>query len=137
MVWDRNTGGGPCICIRHGLFQSIMTDSGNKAEFITVRLNGNTNNDHIRIILAYSSQKKDIQGVTDFYQNMSVQIERAHLKRDNVILVGDFSAKLGSEIIACDHPMSSSGKLLYEFYTKYNLHLLNSSDVCTGVLTRI
>ena len=33
--------------------------------------------------------------------------------------------------------MSSSGKLLYEFYTKYNLHPLNSSDVCTGVLTRI
>ena len=69
---------------------------------------------------------------------MSVQIERAHLNRDNVILVGDFNAKLGSEIIAGDpHPMSSSGKLLYEFYTKYNLHLLNSSDVCTGVLTRI
>ena len=33
--------------------------------------------------------------------------------------------------------MSSSGKLLYQFYTKYNLHLLNSSDVCTDVLTRI
>ena len=129
VVRDRNTVGGLCVCIRHGLFQSVMTDSGNKAEFITVRLNGNTSNDHIRIILAYSPQENDIQGVTDFYQNLSVQI---------VILVGDFNAKLGSEIITGDpHPMSSSGKLLYEFYTKYNLHLLNSSDVCTGVLTRI
>ena len=138
VVRDRNTGGGLCICIRHGLFQSVMTDSGNKAEFITVRLNGNTSNDHIRIILAYSPQENDILGVTDFYQNLSVQIERAHLNGDNVILVGDFNAKLGSEIITGDpHPMSSSGKLLYEFYTKYNLHLLNSSDVCTGVLTRI
>ena len=100
--------------------------------------NGNTSNDHIKIILAYSPQENDIQGVTDFYQNLSVQIERAHLNRNNVILVGDFNAKLGSEIITSDpHPMSSSGKLLYEFYTKYNLHLLNSSDVCTGVLTRI
>ena len=138
VVKDRNTGGGLCICIRHGLFQSVITDSGNKAEFITIRLNGNTRNDHIRIILAYSPQENDIQGVTDFYQNLSVQIERAHLNGDNVILVGDFNAKLGSEIITGDpHPMSSSGKLLYELYTKYNLHLLNSSDVCTGVLTRI
>ena len=138
VVRDRNTDGGLCICIRHGLFQFVMTDSGNKAEFITVRLNGNTSNDHIRIILAYSPQENDIQEVIDFYQNLSVQIERVHLNGDNVILVGDFNAKLGSEIIAGDpHPMSSSGKLLYEFYTKYNLHLLNSSDVCTGVLTRI
>ena len=100
VVRDRNTGGGLCICIRHGLFQSVMTDSGNKAEFITVRLNGDTSNDHIRIILAYSPQKNDIQGVIDFYQNLLVQIERAHLNGDNVILVGDFNAKLGSEIIA-------------------------------------
>ena len=138
VVRDRNTGDGMCICIRHGLFQSVMTDSGNKAEFITVRLNGNTGNDHITIILVYSPQENDIQGVTDFYQNLSVLIESAHLNRDNVILVGDFNAKLGSEIITGDpHPMSRSGRLLYEFYTKYNLHLLNSSDVCTGVLTRI
>ena len=50
VVRDRNTGGGLCICIWNGLFQSAMTDSGNKVEFITVRLNGNTSNDHIRII---------------------------------------------------------------------------------------
>ena len=68
-----------------------MTDSGNKAEFIKVRLNGNTRNDHIRIILAYSPQENDIQGVIDFYQNLSVQIERAHLNVDNVILVGFFT----------------------------------------------
>ena len=69
-------------------------------------------------------RRRIIQGVTDFYQNLSVQIERAHLNADNVILVGDFNAKQGPEIIAGDpHPMSSSGKL---FYTKYNLHLLNS-----------
>ena len=32
------------LCIRHALFQSVMTDFGNKAEFITVCLNGNTSN---------------------------------------------------------------------------------------------
>ena len=138
VVRGRNTGAGLCICIRHGLFQSVMNDSCNKAEFITVRLNGNTSNDHNRIILAYSPQENDIQGVIDFYQNLSVQIGRAHLNGDNVILVDDFNDKLGSEIIGGDaYPMSSSGKLLYEFHTKYNLHLLNASDVCTGVLTRI
>ena len=47
VVRDTNTGSGLCICIRHGLSQFVMTDSDNEAEFITVRLNGNSSNDHI------------------------------------------------------------------------------------------
>ena len=38
-VRQKNCGGGLYIGSRHGLCESVMTDSGKNAEFITVRLN--------------------------------------------------------------------------------------------------
>ena len=76
----------------------------------------------LRIVLVYGPQEKD----TD---------ENREAK--TLLLAGDFSAKLGSEIINCDtHTMSRNGKLLHDLIQKYNLYLLNSSKVCFGVFTR-
>ena len=39
-VRDKNRGGGLYVGISHGLYQSVMVDSGDNAQFITVHLNG-------------------------------------------------------------------------------------------------
>ena len=39
-VRDKNKGGGLCVGIRHGLYQSVMVDSGDNTQLITVHLNG-------------------------------------------------------------------------------------------------
>ena len=73
-----------------------------------------------------------------FYQNLSIQIEQAFLSGDSVIMVGDFNAKLGKDVVGGDvHPMSPSGKLLFSLCNKHNLFILNSSNMCKGVFTRI
>ena len=38
-VRDKKSGGGLYLGIRHGLYESIMIDSGSKASFVTVYLN--------------------------------------------------------------------------------------------------
>ena len=54
-----------------------------------------------------------------------------------VIMVGDFNAKLGYDVIPKDlHPMSKNGELLFELCNKYNLEL-NDSERCEGVFTRL
>ena len=69
---------------------------------------------------------------------MSVQLEVAFLIGDFVILLGGFNVKLGNDIINQDaHAMSKSGKMLFSLFQKYNLCLLNSSDICQGTFTRI
>ena len=69
---------------------------------------------------------------------MSVQLEVAFLIGDSVILLGGFNAKLGNGIINQDaHAMFKSGKMLFSLFQKYNLCLLNSSDICQGIFTRI
>ena len=38
-VRDKKSGGGLYLGIRHGLYKSVMIDSGSKASFVTVYLN--------------------------------------------------------------------------------------------------
>ena len=82
--------------------------------------------------------KHTIDDVKDiFYQNLSLQIEKALIGGSHVILVGDINAKLGSKIIALDQcDMSGNGKLLY-VYTKCDLVPLNTLDICSGVFTLV
>ena len=39
-VMDKKSGGGLYLDIRHGLYESVMIDSGSEASFVTVCLNG-------------------------------------------------------------------------------------------------
>ena len=62
----------------------------------------------------------------------------AYLNGDSVIMVGDFIAKLGYDVIPKDlHRMSSNGELLFELRNRYNLKPMNASEHCEGVSTRI
>ena len=89
--------------------------------------------------MAYGPQENDAEEtLNSFYTNLSVQLEVAFLNGDSVVLLGDFNAKLGNGIINQDaHAMSKSGKILFSLFQKYNLCLLNSSDICQGTFTRI
>ena len=83
-------------------------------------------------------QKKKTNTVTSFYENITVQTERAVLAGDSVFLVGDFNAKLGRGIIPNDrYDMSDNGQYLHKMITDYNLTVLNALDTCSGTFTRI
>ena len=77
--------------------------------------------------------------------NESVSIALLSLKysdsNNSVIMVGDFNAKLGYDVIPKDlHPtcISKNGEQLFELCNKYNLKLMNKhSEHCEGVFTCI
>ena len=89
--------------------ESVMTDSGRNAEFITVRLN--CWDRCLRVTLVHGPEDYDSEkNRNDFYDSISVEVERSYLNGDSFILVGDFNAKLGSIIIKNDiYPMSQNG----------------------------
>ena len=130
-------GGGIFIGVRHGSYETVMVSQGDDADFLTVLLKNNR--EGIRLILAYRPQENDPEINRNlFYQNLSIQIEQAFLSGYSVIMVGDFNAKLGKDVIGGDvHPMSPNGKLLFSLCNKYNLFILNSSNLCKGVFTGI
>ena len=71
---------------------------------------------HITLVLVYGPQENDsVNKIADFYDSISVQVERANLAGDSVFLVGDFNAKLVTEI----HQMSNNGAHLNDIMEKY------------------
>ena len=112
-----------------------MVDRDEEAEFITVRLR--FDDKHTRLVLVYGPQENDsVSKIADFYGSISVQVERANLVGDSVFLVGDFSAKLGTEFIRSEiHNMTNNGARLNDIIEKYNLAVLNALEICSGTFT--
>ena len=113
-----------------------MVDEGENAEFATVKLEfGNIS---FRLLVVYGLQESDhIDQINNFYDNLSLQIERASVVRDPILMVGDFNDKHGKGIIKGDiHDMSSNGQKLHNLIIKYNFNVVNSMEICSGTFTR-
>ena len=80
VVRDKKSGGRLYLGIRHGLYESVMIDSGSKASFVTVCLNGKDCS--VRLILVYGPQENDSEDNDSFYHDISVQVEMAYLNGD-------------------------------------------------------
>ena len=91
------------------------------------------------MICIYSPQKNDsVDQLDGFYEAISSQITRGCLAGDFAFLVGDFNAKLGRQFISGDiHDISGNGKRLLNIVKEFNLDVLNSSQKCTGIFTRV
>ena len=134
-VRKRNCGGGLLIGVRQGLCKALMVDHGETAEFLTVKLilGGNC----YRIILVYGPQENVSEEMRkEFFQNVPIQVNRAFLSGDSIILLGDFSAKLGKLNIPVDiHDMSPSGKFLNDIIENSCLKVLNTHKNSKGIFT--
>ena len=64
------------------------------AEFLTVKLI--FGGEKIRLILVYGPQEYRSESEKEtFWHNIHVEVERAKLAGENLLLIGDFNAKLG------------------------------------------
>ena len=135
-VRGKSGGGDLLIAVKHGISSSIMVDEGEDAEFATVKLEFGSI--CFRFPVVYGQQEGDHQDqINNFYENMSLQIERASVTGGPILMVGDFNAKLGKGIIKRDiHDMSRNGHKLHNLIIKYNLNVVNSMEICSGNLTR-
>ena len=86
----------------------------------------------------YGPQENDSEDKDSCYHDISVQVEVAYLNGDSIIMVGDLNAKLGYGVIPNDlYPMSNIGEQLFKLCNKYNLKVMNASEHCEGVFTRL
>ena len=83
--------------------------------------------------------KKRSQRVLEtFWHNIGIQVERAKLSGETVLLTGDFNAKLGSLFVPGDvHDTSTNGKYSLDLWKTQDLCLLNTQNFTHGVFTRV
>ena len=111
------------VCIIHigGLFISIAKSAGGQPLDVSKTENENLmlvqiacTNQVIRLILAYGPQENASKDEKDkFYDDLNIEVERAKLCGEQVLIVGDLNAKLGHPFIKNDvYNISTNGQLL-------------------------
>ena len=80
--------------------------------------------------MVYGLQKGNhTDQINHFYENLSLQIERALVAGDPILMVGNLNAKLSKGIIKDDiHDMGSNRQKLHNLIIKYNSNVANSME---------
>ena len=112
VVRGKSGGGGLLIAVKHGTFSSIMVDEGENAEFVTAKMKCGI---CFRLLVVYGPEGDHRDEIINFYENLSLQIKRASIAGDPILMVGDIDAKLGKSDI---HDMSSNGQKLHNLIIK-------------------
>ena len=75
-----------------------------------------------------------MQDIDDFFTQISIQVNRAILSGNSVMLVGDFNAKLGKGLIKGDvHDINANGKTFQSVLQLFDMVAINSLSLCNGV----
>ena len=136
-VRPNHQGGGGLLTAIHEDLKPILISTGEKeTEIISVQVNlGST---QIRIINAYGSQEDATkQERYSFWQELEMEVIDAYENNCMVVIEMDANAKVGMKYIVGDpHETSPNGNLLLEMVRRQNLIIVNSMDMCKGVITR-
>ena len=74
----------------------------------------------------------------EFYSHLDQEIENALTNDCYLCLQMDANGKLGSQIIQGDpNEMSPNGQLLFDLITRKSLVVINSTNKCHGIITRM
>ena len=79
--------------------------------------------ERIRIIIAYGPQENELKKEREqFYDDLNVEIERAKLNEELILIAGDLNAKLGKDMISGDqHETSPNSAFLKKLIDRHEL----------------
>ena len=93
-------------------------------------------NKTVRVIVVYGLQENDdSEEKSDFFINLSIEIERSLNAGDGIIVVGDMNAKLEMDTEGNIVPDSGNGRLLLNTVCDFDLEVVNFADCCKGTWT--
>ena len=92
----------------------------------------------IRFLTGYGPQEDDSgEKINKFYCALEEEMVLCEERDCGLIMELDCNANLGKDITEGDpHNMSNNGKLLWEIIQRRNCTVVNSTDKCSGVITR-
>ena len=99
------------------------------------------NNQRLTIGTYYGKQESCSNRLADEeFSQLNAKITELLIRHENLLLVGDFNAKIGNDhegIPQNNNYISRNGKLLRDMVKTCNLTLLNSTQACKGLWTRV
>ena len=131
-------GGGLLTAVNENL-SPVLISTGKCEESEILVVQCKAQNYDIRIINAYGPQEDlfNKEKIYSFWQELEQEVVTAIEDECLVVIELDANAKLGSEHNEDDpHNVTENGKLLLDIAQRQNLSIVNTMDVCEGVITR-
>ena len=133
--------GGGLLTMVHENFEPVLVPNNHSSkmnENILV-VEAKLGKSSIRYINAYGVQENSsISEIIEFYAILDQEIEESISNNCLICLQMDANGKLGNEIINGDpNSLSLNGCLLLELISRKSLVIVNASDKCNGIITRM
>ncbi len=136
LVRKERKGGGLLLALYESFDPVLVHEGTDDIEILVVQ--GKVGNINVRFINAYGPQEDDKEElVFAFYEKLEEEVILAKQGGCQLIIECDANAKLGSEIIkGAPDNQSKNGILLWSLIERNSLTVVNSLDLCEGVITR-
>ena len=116
-------------------YDMVNTTSTSSNNIISTSIKIGTSN--INIICVYGPQESEKEEErSHFFAELEMEINAATDRTENLAVVGDFNSKLSMSNGKVSS-LSSNGTLLNEVLGRYDLQVLNFSEMCKGKWTRV
>ena len=130
-------GGGVAVIVKEDLNPVWVGEGEGQVEAISVNIK--TKNKSIRVCSAYGPQNKEEADLKEkFWEYLDKDAKSADKSGSSYYLQMDGNMNAGEELIPGDtRPQNNNGKRLQQFLeNNSNLVILNSLDLCEGLITR-
>ena len=130
-------GGGLITAVHEKLNPMLIESEQNIADILSVRCQIGAKSVHL--INGYGPQESDAISLKDeFFMAFESAIQSAILNGDLICAELDANSKIGMENIPSDpHHISANGQMLMDIVKRNGLIVVNSTNKCSGVITRI
>ena len=138
---DREAGAGGGILIavhnnlRHVVCEAAKTNDGYESIWMVL----DNRKVKLKIGVVYFPQEKDLTTIEaeNIYSMISEEIKEGRRCGQSTIVVGDFNCKVGSKIKGNKEEKTEGGKMLIKLLREEKLAMINGSELCKGLWTRV
>merc|ERR1712096_332518 len=136
---DNKGGGGLLIAISDDIknISTIVEKKSENGECLWVVIDNNKVKIRLGLIYAPQESRTTKEKLKLMYDDIKDQVMQADEKQQKTLLLGDFNCKIGEEIQGNRTDVTKGGKLLLKMAERNRLSILNKSDICQGLWTRV
>ena len=122
-------------CLKHISKEVHKFNEAGQSLWVTI----DNNVVNIRLGVIYAPQEKEAkkEKLEIMYKDIENQVDIAINKGQKLLIVGDFNCHVGKTIPNNKEKLSVGGRILLKLVKKKNLIILNSTEICKGMWTRV
>ena len=137
---NRNeNGGGILIFVRNEIkhITVIVKKEEEGVEALWITINNGRNNIRIGAVYAPQESRTPVGKLKIMYKKLREQIKEAKTKNQHILMIGDFNCKVGKYLKNNKEEVTSGGKMLLNMIKDTEMELVNKTNTCKGLWTRV